>query len=58
MAQPFVPSSAAKLLELLAVRPEDRSFYELNGTKRIAHGSTLPAPAPVFPRYVEPEIKA
>ena len=58
MAQPFVPSSAAKLLELLAVRPEERGFYELNGTKRIAPGSKLPAPVPVFPRYVEPEEKA
>ena len=58
MAQPFVPSSAAKLLELLAVRPEERSFSELNGTKRIAPGSKLPPPAPVFPRYVEPEAKA
>jgi methionyl-tRNA synthetase len=55
MAQPFMPSSSAKLLELLAVRPEERSFSELNGTKRIAAGRTLPAPVPVFPRYVEPE---
>jgi methionyl-tRNA synthetase len=58
MAQPFVPSSAAKLLELLAIPPEERSFYELNGTKRIAPGAKLPAPSPVFPRYVEPEAKA
>ena len=39
MAQPFMPSSAAKLLELLAVRPEERGFSELNGTKRIAPGT-------------------
>jgi methionyl-tRNA synthetase len=58
MAQPFVPSSAAKLLELLAVRPEERDFSELNGTKRLAHGRQLPPPAPVFPRYIEPEAKA
>jgi len=57
MAQPFVPTSAARMLELLAVRPEERSFYELNGTKRIAPGGKLPAPTPVFPRYVEPEAK-
>ena len=31
MAQPFVPSSAAKLLELLAVRPEEQDFSALNG---------------------------
>src|SRR4029077_4745853 len=55
MAQPFVPSSAAKMLDLLAVPPEERGFGELNGGKRIAPGSTLPPPAPVFPRYVEPE---
>jgi methionyl-tRNA synthetase len=55
MAQPFVPSSAATLLDLLGVRSEERSFSELNGTKRIAAGTELPAPAPVFPRYVEPE---
>ncbi len=58
MAQPFVPSSAAKLLELLAVGHGERSFYELNGTKRIAPGVKLPAPSPVFPRYIEPEAKA
>jgi methionyl-tRNA synthetase len=53
-----VPSSAAKLLELLAIPSEERGFYELNGTKRIAHGRALPPPAPVFPRYVEPEAAA
>jgi methionyl-tRNA synthetase len=58
LAQPFMPSSAAKLLELLAVPAEERAFSELNGAKRIAAGSQLPAPAPVFPRYVEPEAKA
>jgi len=58
LAQPFVPSSAAKMLELLALGPEERDFSELNGTTRIAPGRTLPPPAPVFPRYVEPEAKA
>ncbi|HEY1309457.1 MAG TPA: methionine--tRNA ligase, partial [Pseudolabrys sp.] len=58
MAQPFVPSSAAKLLELLAVGPAERSFAALDGKKRIVPGVKLPAPTPVFPRYVEPEAKA
>ena len=57
MAQPFMPSSAAKLLELLAVGAEERGFSDLNGTKRIAPGRKLPPPSPVFPRYVEPETK-
>jgi methionyl-tRNA synthetase len=58
MAQPFMPSSAAKLLDLLAVPFEQRSFSELDGVKRITPGSTLPAPMPVFRRYVEPEATA
>ncbi len=54
MAQPFMPGSAAKLLDLLAVAPDERDFSQLDGRKRIAAGRALPAPAPVFPRYVEP----
>jgi methionyl-tRNA synthetase len=55
LAQPFVPSSAGKMLDLLAVAPEERIFAAL-GT-RIAAGRTLPAPAPVFPRWIEPEAE-
>ncbi len=58
LALPFMPSSAAKLLDLLAVPAAERSFAELDGKKRIAAGVTLPPPAPVFPRYIEPETKA
>jgi methionyl-tRNA synthetase len=58
LAQPFVPSSASKLLELLNVAPELRSFYELKPGSRIKAGVPLPPPTPVFPRYVEPEEKA
>jgi methionyl-tRNA synthetase len=57
MAQPFMPSSAAKLLDLLAVPAEERNFSELNGVKRIASSNKLPPPAPVFPRYVEPDAR-
>src|SRR5262245_2000052 len=68
LAQPFMPGSAGKLLDLLAV-PADarsfaqldgaaRSFAQLDGAARLAHGVTLPAPTPVFPRYVEPEATA
>jgi len=58
LSQPVLPTSAAKLLDLLAVVPEARDFSALEAGKRIAAGVTLPAPAPVFPRYVEPEAKA
>ena len=49
LAQPFMPASAAKLLDLLAVPEAEREFACLGGTHRIAAGAKLPAPAPVFP---------
>jgi len=58
LAQPFVPKSAAKLLDLLAVPPEERLFAALGGASRIAAGAKLPPPSPVFPRYVESEAGA
>ncbi len=57
LAQPFVPTSASKLLDLLAISPDERSFDALGPTKRIKAGVTLPAPVPVFPRFVEAESK-
>ena len=44
-----------ELLDLLAVPAERRDFAALEGGQRIAPGSQFPPPAPVFPRYVEPE---
>ena len=58
LAQPFMPASAGKLLDLLAVPAGEREFATLGGAQRLAPGSTLPAPAAVFPRYVEPEASA
>jgi methionyl-tRNA synthetase len=55
LARPFMPDSAATLLDLLAVPAEERTFAQLGGGARIAAGTALPAPSPVFPRYVEPE---
>jgi methionyl-tRNA synthetase len=58
LAQPFIPDSAAKLLDLLGVPADQRTFAQLGGEPRIAAGTTLPAPVPVFPRYVEPDSAA
>src|SRR6188472_623164 len=58
LAQPFVPTSAAKLLDLLAVPAAEREFSALSAERRVKAGVTLPPPAPVFPRYVEAEEKA
>jgi methionyl-tRNA synthetase len=58
LAQPVMPASAAKLLDLLAVPAEEREFSELGGGRRIAAGAVLPAPSAVFPRYVDSEGSA
>jgi methionyl-tRNA synthetase len=57
LAQPFVPASASKLLDLLAIKFDERDFDALKPPTRIAAGLTLPPPGPVFPRYVEAEDK-
>jgi methionyl-tRNA synthetase len=51
LVQPYVPASAAKLLDLLAVDDNARSFENLGS--RLVSGTLLPAPAPTFPRFVE-----
>ena len=59
LALPFVPASANRLLDLLAVEPGDRIFAALGPARRINPDITLPAPKPVFPRFVEAEeVKA
>ncbi|ODT19165.1 MAG: methionine--tRNA ligase [Kaistia sp. SCN 65-12] len=55
LAQPVMPDSAGKLLDLLAIPETGRSFASLGAAGRLAPGSTLPTPAGVFPRYVEKE---
>ena len=56
MCQPYIPSSAATLLRLLGNENQPKSFADL-GT-RLVSGTPLPAPQPIFPRYVEEEAKA
>src|SRR5215470_17703714 len=58
LVQPFVPSAAAKLLDLLATPADERDFQAVGGARRIAAGTALPAPAAVFPRYVDSESSA
>ncbi|MGV3634190.1 MAG: methionine--tRNA ligase, partial [Pseudorhodoplanes sp.] len=57
LAQPFIPESAGKLLDLLAVPANERDFTRLGGTHRLAPGVQLPAPAAVFPRYIDPDAR-
>ena len=58
LIQPIMPDSAQLLLDLLAVPAEARSFAHLGAGGRLAPGTPLPAPQPVFPRYVEAETAA
>src|ERR1041385_8393315 len=54
LAQPAMPASSAKLLDSLRIPENERDFAALGGATRIKPGVALPAPVPVFPRYVEP----
>ena len=56
VTQPFIPSAAAKLLDLLGVGADRRMLKDIGPTRRIEAGRELPAPAPIFPRFVEPEF--
>jgi methionyl-tRNA synthetase len=53
MVQPFVPAAAARLLDLLAVADDQRLLAHCTEAYRLVSGTSLPGPAPVFPRYVE-----
>jgi methionyl-tRNA synthetase len=64
LLQPAMPGAMSALLDLLGVPPEDRTFAavdpgegngHLDAPHRLQPGRALPAPAPVFPRYVEAE---
>jgi methionyl-tRNA synthetase len=55
MIQPVLPTAAARLLDLLAVPAERRTFADMGPPGRLAAGTVLPAPSPILPRYVEAE---
>ena len=54
MVQPAMPTAGAALLDLLSVGQGDRDFAAV-GSGALQPGTPLPAPAPIFPRYVEDE---
>ena len=64
LLQPVMPGSMAKLLDLLGLQTDRRTFAalecgeaagRLDAPHRLEPGRGLPAPSPIFPRYVEPE---
>ncbi|MBV9054672.1 MAG: methionine--tRNA ligase, partial [Hyphomicrobiales bacterium] len=58
VAQAFIPASAGKLLELLGVGEEHRQLADIGSARRIEAGTSLPAPSPIFPRFVDTEINS
>jgi methionyl-tRNA synthetase len=55
LTQPVMPAACEKLLDSLGIpQGEARTFVALDGERRIAPGTVLPAPQAVFPRYIEP----
>jgi methionyl-tRNA synthetase len=53
--QPFMPVKMGELLDLLAVPADGRTFAKAHADNRLTAKSALPAPAPIFPRYIEPD---
>ncbi|MBJ7542199.1 methionine--tRNA ligase [Rhodomicrobium udaipurense] len=53
LAQPYMPSSSARLLDQLGVAAEDRGFEAL--AHPLKAGTKIATPQGVFPRYVEEE---
>lgn len=52
LAQPVMPASCAKLLDVLGIPEGERDFAAI--AARIKPGVQLPTPTGVFPRYVDP----
>ena len=57
--QPIIPTSANKILDLLQVSPEERTFAHLTPEFRIREGAAISKPTGVFPRIeVEEKVEA
>jgi methionyl-tRNA synthetase len=55
LAQPVVPEGAGRLLDLLAVEADQRTFAQLGAGGRLKPGIPIDKPSPVFPRLIDPE---
>ena len=55
MVQPIMPEASAKLLDVVGSDASARQFSDAVATQAVTAGTVLPAPAPIFPRYVETE---
>ncbi len=53
VVQPFMPNSAARMLDQLSIGEGERTFEFLGPDHALATGTALPKPKGVFPRFVE-----
>ena len=53
LVQPFMPTSAEKVLDQLAVPPEERVFRSLGEKTHLIAGRAIPKPEGIFPRFSE-----
>ena len=52
---PYVPASAEKLLDQLAIPATERKFSALGEVGRLMSGTSIEKPEPVFPKYYPPK---
>jgi methionyl-tRNA synthetase len=50
-AQPFIPESAGRILDMLAVPAEKRLLADAVGVDAVPAGMLLPPPTPVFRKF-------
>jgi len=55
LMQPVTPTSAAKMLDQLAIADDNRTFASLGEGGHLQPGTPLPKPQGVFPRFTEEE---
>jgi methionyl-tRNA synthetase len=53
LAQPFMPQSAAQMLDQLSTPTDRRTFAAMTAGDGVLPGTKLPKPTAVFPRYME-----
>jgi methionyl-tRNA synthetase len=54
-AQPFIPASATKFLDMLAVPTDQRLLVHALGDETVPAGTALPPPEPVFKKFELPK---
>jgi methionyl-tRNA synthetase len=54
--QPIIPASANKILDLLAVPDDERTFAHLDDSYAIKPGAPISKPTGIFPRIEKPEL--